>query len=79
MTYGTIKTLRFDKGFGFISPDNSRGRDGDVFFHSSSLKNIVFDELQGGERVSFDQEPDPRDSSRSRATNVSLAPDSAES
>jgi CspA family cold shock protein len=79
MAFGTIKTLRFDKGFGFISPDNSRGRDGDVFFHSSSLKNVLFDELQGGERVSFDQEPDPRDPSRSRAANVSLADDGAES
>jgi CspA family cold shock protein len=72
MTSGTIKTLRYDKGFGFITPEGSHDRDGDVFFHSSSLQNVLFDELQGGEQVSFDTEPDPRNPSRSRASNVKL-------
>lgn len=72
MTSGTIKTLRTDKGFGFITPDNASAGDGDVFFHMSSLKNGVFDDLIGGELVTFDQETDPRDPRRSRAANVQL-------
>lgn len=72
MATGIIKTLRHDKGFGFITPENSSGRNGDVFFHSSALRNVQFDDLQGGETVTFEQEPDPRDPSRSRASNVTV-------
>jgi CspA family cold shock protein len=72
MASGTIKTLLYDKGFGFITPEGAQGRDSDVFFHSSALQNASFDELQGGEAVTFDQEPDPRNASRSRAANVTV-------
>ena len=48
MAEGTIKRLT-DKGFGFIDV----GRDKDLFFHSSSLENVRFDELREGQRVSF--------------------------
>lgn len=49
---GTIKRLT-DKGFGFISPENG---DKDVFFHSSSLVDVTFDELREGDKVSFETE-----------------------
>ncbi len=48
MAEGTIKRLT-DKGFGFIDV----GRDKDLFFHSSSLEGVSFDELQEGQRVTF--------------------------
>ena len=48
MAEGTIKRLT-DKGFGFI--DTGGGKD--LFFHSSGLEGVSFDELQEGQRVSF--------------------------
>jgi cold shock protein len=71
MATGTIKTIRDDKGFGFITPDGTAGRN-DVFFHSSAVEDMGFDSLREGQRVSFDEEPDPRDASRRRAVNVSV-------
>lgn len=49
MAEGTIKRLT-DRGFGFI--DTGKGKD--LFFHSSSLQNVKFDELREGQHVSFD-------------------------
>ncbi len=71
MATGTIKTIRDDKGFGFITPDGSTGRN-DIFFHATSVTNTTFDTLQEGQRVEFTEEPDPRDPSRRRAVNVEL-------
>jgi cold shock protein len=48
MAEGTIKRLT-DKGFGFIDV----GRDKDLFFHSSSLEGVSYDELREGQRVTF--------------------------
>ncbi len=50
---GTIKRIQADKGFGFITPD---GGDRDVFFHSSSLVEVTFDQLREGDKVSFETE-----------------------
>ena len=47
---GTIKT-KTDKGYGFISRD---GEEKDLFFHSSDLNGVTFDELQVGATVEFD-------------------------
>jgi cold shock protein len=73
MASGTIASLR-DRGFGFIMPDGASGR-GDLFFHRSAVAETSFDELREGQRVSFDQEPDPRDHTRQRAVNVRLVED----
>ena len=67
MTQGTIKTIRSDKGFGFITPDNESK---DVFFHRSAVESGNFDDLQEGERVEFTMGQDPRDPSRARAETV---------
>jgi CspA family cold shock protein len=67
MATGTIKTVR-DKGFGFITRDG--GTNDDLFFHSSNVENQGFDQLRAGQRVGFDEEPDPREPSRRRAVNV---------
>jgi CspA family cold shock protein len=48
MAEGVIKRLT-DKGFGFIST----GGDKDIFFHMSDLEGVRYEELQEGQRVSF--------------------------
>lgn len=73
MATGTIKTLIPNKGFGFIAADGSRNSE--LFFHSSAVVDGGFDSLRVGQTVSFEQEPDPRDPSRSRAKNVRLTSD----
>lgn len=55
MAEGTIKRLT-DKGFGFID----MGTEKDLFFHSSSLRDVRFDELREGQRVSFDVGQSPK-------------------
>ncbi len=70
MAAGQIKRLVRDRGFGFIRPE---GASEDIFFHSSSIQGALFDDLNEGQNVDFDTEPDPRDSRRSRATNIRLA------
>jgi len=72
MNNGTVKWFNGDKGFGFISNDNG---DGDVFVHFSA---IVSDtdarkNLEEGQKVTFDTEPDPKDSRKLRAINVRVA------
>ena len=47
---GTIKRLT-DKGYGFIACE---GQDKDVFFHSSELKGVQYDELREGDAVTFE-------------------------
>jgi cold shock protein len=71
MASGTIKSLR-ENGFGFIAPDGG-GRNSDLFFHRSAVIGTEFDSLREGQTVTFDVEPDPRDSSRSRAVRVQLS------
>ena len=53
---GVIKK-KTDKGFGFITVE---GQAKDLFFHSKSLVGVTFDELQGGDNVSFEMEDSPK-------------------
>ena len=62
MAEGTIKRLT-EKGFGFI--ENSTGKD--LFFHTSSVQDVRFEELREGQRVSFDVGEGPKGP---RAENV---------
>jgi CspA family cold shock protein len=48
MAEGTIKKLT-NKGFGFINTGGGK----DLFFHSSSLQGVSFNELREGQRVSY--------------------------
>lgn len=60
---GTIRTLRVDKGFGFI-----KGEDGkDIFFHESAIYGEGIDNLREGDGVEFDVGPG---SKGPRAENV---------
>jgi len=55
MAEGKIKRLT-DKGFGFIDT----GREKDLFFHSSSLEGVSFEELREGQRVSYTEGRGPK-------------------
>jgi CspA family cold shock protein len=63
MAEGTIKRLT-DKGFGFINTGNGGA---DLFFHTSSLQGVTFDQLREGQRVSFEEGRGPKGP---RAENV---------
>ena len=56
MQEGTV-AKKTDKGFGFIKVE---GREKDLFFHGNELKNISFDELQEGDKVSFEIGDSPK-------------------
>jgi cold shock protein len=64
MQTGTIAGLT-DKGFGFIKRE---GADKDLFFHSNELVNVQFDDLQVGDKMSFEVAEGPKGPN---ATNVS--------
>jgi len=70
MNYGTVKWFNADKGFGFIS--NDEGGE-DVFVHFSAIMSDGFKTLEEGQKVSYSIEPDPKNSSKSRAVDVRLA------
>lgn len=55
MAEGTIKRL-VDKGFGFINTGKAK----DLFFHSSNLQGVGFEELREGQRVSFTEGQGPK-------------------
>jgi CspA family cold shock protein len=52
---GTVRKWIEDRGFGFIAPIAG---DHDVFVHVSGLIGMAA--LHEGQRVSFDEAPDPR-------------------
>jgi len=56
MQEGTV-IKKNEKGFGFIKVE---GREKDLFFHSNELKNISFDELREGDKVSFEVGDSPK-------------------
>lgn len=64
MAEGKIKRLT-DKGFGFIET----GTDKDMFFHSSNLEGVSFEDLREGQRVSYTPGHGPKGP---RAENVRL-------
>ena len=67
MNNGTVKWFNADKGYGFISNDNGGE---DVFVHFSAIQGNGYRSLAEGQKVSYDTEPDPKDSRKLRAVNV---------
>lgn len=65
MAQGTIARVT-DRGFGFIQQEQGGE---DLFFHSSALQNVSFDDLRRGDTVEYDAEADPRGRGN-RAVNV---------
>lgn len=48
---GTIKSKVNERGFGFIARE---GESKDLFFHSTDLEGVTFEELKEGDAVSFE-------------------------
>jgi CspA family cold shock protein len=63
MPNGTIKRLVRDRGFGFIRDDGGQ----EFFFHRSAVRDVAFEQLNEGQRVSFDEEPSAKGP---RANNI---------
>jgi CspA family cold shock protein len=64
---GLIKRLVQKRGYGFIQPLDA---DEEILFYRSGVEGDAFDQLQVGQQVEFDQEPDPREPGRHRAIHV---------
>jgi cold shock protein len=54
MAQGTVKWFSDEKGFGFVTPDDS-GKD--LFVHHSEIAGDGFRSLTEGARVEFDSQP----------------------
>ena len=70
MNTGTVKWFNNEKGYGFIANDN--GGDDD-YVHFSAIVADGFKTLAEGQKVTFDVEPDPKNSRKLRAVNVHVA------
>ena len=54
MTNGVVKFFNTSKGFGFIAPD---GGGKDVFVHITALQRSGLQQLEEGQKVSFEVSP----------------------
>jgi len=66
MEKGTIARLT-DRGFGFISRE---GQDKDLFFHSSELQGVEFNDLKEGDQVEFEVAEGPKGLNATNVTRV---------
>ncbi|MCT1835503.1 cold-shock protein, partial [Kocuria palustris] len=57
MQTGTVKWFNADKGFGFISPDDSQQ---DVFAHFSAINGNGYRSLEENQRVEFEVQEGPK-------------------
>ncbi len=55
MAEGTIKKL-IDKGFGFIKTTGPK----DIYFHSSAVQGVRFEDLHEGQKVSYTEGTSPK-------------------
>ena len=65
---GKVKWFNAAKGYGFITGDDGK----EVFVHFSAINADGFKSLEEGQKVTFDTECDPQNSSKIRATNVTV-------
>ena len=63
---GTIARLT-DRGFGFIKRE---GEAKDLFFHSNELEGVEFNDLQEGDKVTFEVTEGPKGPSATKVSRV---------
>jgi CspA family cold shock protein len=68
MPNGTVKWFNPTKGFGFIQPDSGGA---DIFVHISAVERAGLSSLDEGQKVSFDEERDPK-KGKTSAVNIKL-------
>lgn len=68
MMNGTVKWFNFDKGFGFIAPDDGSK---DAFVHISAVERSGLGDLHEGQKVSFELVSDRR-SGKMTADNLKV-------
>jgi len=66
MPNGTVKWFNPTKGFGFIQPDSGGA---DIFVHISAVERAGLSSLNEGQKVSFDEERDPK-KGKTSAVNI---------
>ena len=67
MYNGTVKWFNAEKGYGFISSEEAG-----EFVHFSAIQADGYKSLNEGQKVTFETEPDPKNSSKLRAKNVTV-------
>jgi cold shock protein len=68
MPNGTVKWFNPAKGFGFIQPD---GGGADIFVHISAVERAGLSTLNDGQKVSFEEERDPK-KGKTSAVNIKV-------
>ena len=68
MPTGIVKWFNDSKGFGFITPDDG-GKD--LFAHHSSIQGSGYKSLKEGQKVSFEEQRDPK-RGKSSAENLKV-------
>jgi CspA family cold shock protein len=66
MPNGTVKWFNPAKGFGFIQPDSGGA---DIFVHIGAVERAGLSSLNEGQKVSFDDERDPK-KGKTSAVNI---------
>ena len=69
MAIGTVKWFNSAKGYGFIQP---AGGGSDVFVHISAVERAGLQGLADGQRVSYDEERDPKNGKTSAVNLMAL-------
>ncbi|MBL8834496.1 MAG: cold-shock protein [Rhodospirillales bacterium] len=57
MPVGTVKWFNGTKGYGFIQPESGGA---DVFVHISAVERAGLRGLNEGQKVSYEEKPDPK-------------------
>lgn len=66
MSEGTIARLT-DRGFGFITRE---GEEKDLFFHSTELQGVEFNDLKEGDKVTFEVADGPKGPNATQVSRV---------
>ncbi len=69
MAIGIVKRLPNVKNYGFLVIEEESAP-AEIFFHRTSVEDDGFDTLAAGQKVNFEIQRDPRDTTKRRAIHV---------
>ena len=69
MNKGKVKWFNAEKGYGFITDEESGN---DIFVHFSGIAGTGYRNLEEGQVVTYDVDQDPKNPDKSRAINVTV-------